>query len=92
MKDKYVFTDDKSSKVLHYSNQGDCLTELKLPSRPYDVDQMNNTSDSNNIFIINTDDMTLCHTVDNPWQVHGICHVNEVYILACGDTLTWINS
>lgn len=46
MKDKYVFTDGKLSKVLHYSNQGDCLTELKLPSRPYDIDQMNDTSDS----------------------------------------------
>ncbi|XP_071145173.1 uncharacterized protein, partial [Mytilus edulis] len=44
LKDTYVFTHSNSSKVLKYNHNGDCLTNLKLPNQPYDIDQMNNTT------------------------------------------------
>ncbi|XP_052083527.1 E3 ubiquitin-protein ligase TRIM33-like [Mytilus californianus] len=82
MEDKYVFTHDNSSKVLKYNPNGDRLTELKLPNQPYDIDQMNGTtaavsSNSKIFYIINTHDMTLCCKIDNTWQVHRFCHVND---------------
>ncbi|XP_063408866.1 E3 ubiquitin-protein ligase Midline-1-like [Mytilus trossulus] len=97
LKDIFVFTHSKSSKVLKYNHNGDSLAELKLPNQPYDIGLMNDTtaavsSSSKMFFIINTHYMTLWHKIDNTCEVHGFCHVNGEFILAFNNTLTWINS
>ncbi|CAG2210834.1 TRIM56 [Mytilus edulis] len=97
MKDEYVFTHRNFSKVLKYNNNGDFLAELKLPIPPNDIDQMNDTtaavsSGSYTFYIINTHDMTLCRKINNTCAVHGFCYVSGEFILACGKSLTWINS
>ncbi|VDI55895.1 Hypothetical predicted protein [Mytilus galloprovincialis] len=97
MKDEFIFTNGQSYKVLKFSHNGDILAELKLLGQPCDIDIINGTraavsSSSKTFFIINTQDMTLCHTVANTYPVHGFCHVNGEFILAYRSTLTWINA
>ncbi|CAC5402571.1 unnamed protein product [Mytilus coruscus] len=36
--------------------------------------------------------MTLCRKIDNTCDVHAFCYVSGEFILACSNTLTWINS
>ncbi|XP_071145591.1 transcription intermediary factor 1-alpha-like [Mytilus edulis] len=97
MKDEFIFTNGQSYKVLKFSHNGDILAELKLLSQPCDIDIINGTRvavscSSRTFFIINTHNMTLCHTVANTYPVHGFCHVNGEFILASSTTLTWINA
>lgn len=97
MKDEFIFTHSQLLKVLKYSDNGDCLAELKLPNSPYDIDKINDTivaisANLNNMFIINTYDMSLCRIIENTYPVHGFSHVNGEFILACSNTLTWINT
>lgn len=97
MKEELIFTHSQLLKVLKYSDNGDCLAELKLPNSPYDIDKINDTivaisANLNNMFIINTYDMSLCRIIENTYPVHGFSHVNGEFILACGYTLTWINT
>lgn len=36
--------------------------------------------------------MIKCRKIDVLNYVHGFCHVNWEFILACNNTLTWINT
>ncbi|XP_052102848.1 uncharacterized protein LOC127736376 [Mytilus californianus] len=97
MKDEFIFTHSQLLKVFKYSDNGDCLAELKLPNSLYDIDKINDTivaisANLNNMFIINTHDMSLCRRIENTYPVHGFCHINGEFILACSNTLTWINT
>ncbi|CAG2196332.1 TRIM56 [Mytilus edulis] len=61
------------------------------------VNEINNTlaavsTDSSNIYTINTDDMTINRVLSNTFPSHGFCHINGEFILAHNNTLTWINS
>ncbi|XP_063409015.1 E3 ubiquitin-protein ligase Midline-1-like [Mytilus trossulus] len=97
MKDEFIFTNSQSYEVLKFSHNGDILAKLKLSDEPCDIDLINGTkaavsSSSKTIYIINTQDMTLCHIVATTYPVHGFCHVNGEFILASCSTLTWINA
>ncbi|CAG2200216.1 TRIM56 [Mytilus edulis] len=97
MKDEFIFTNSQSYKILKYSHNGDILAELTLSGQAYDIALIIDiraavSSNLKTIFIINTQDMTLCHTIANTYPVYGFCHVNGEFILASSYTLTWINA
>lgn len=97
MNNDIIFTHHKLSKVLKYNHNGCFLTDLSLPDKPFDIVQLTDTTaavstGNKTLFVVHIQKMIQCRKIHVLNYFHGFCHVNGEFILACNDTLTWINA
>jgi hypothetical protein len=93
-----ILTDSSNRQVIKYNDNYVYLSSLSLPKELSDITSMDEdsvavaSSNSDDIYLININTMTLTKTIKVSTTLHGLQYVEGEFISVYSGTLTWLSA